>query len=303
VIRIGDVLAVHRGHRRRGAIHDVLGDGVLCARATVYARVRERVLALGYRFQAVGQEAYFDFPLLGLDTIYRTRTIPYRRSHRAFVRLRRLGDATLADLETFKPEPNVAFHESAHCVAHESLASAPRDGELVRLMLGEAFANAVEASAAAELHQRRTLEDRLAGFFFRMNSYWTPRPMPALARLRATLGASAALRALWGGFLFSNFLYDALSTRDLEKVWEIAGGPGNTFVRNRATLSQLVRQGPLRLSPHFRVLTHDFYLRYLGYPKGVLRRVTFCPGARLLACPELLASVERLADDITNKDH
>jgi len=155
---IAELLATQRRHHGPGRLLENLGDGFLYRKNPFFRRIRQaaRARSIGFTLRDPGD--YFAFPLVALDTVLRTRKVPYRANYSALAAFERArpGFFVLADLRSNRPLPNYVLHESAHAVAFHELFGRPRDvfsalsepSKLVRVLLGEAYAMTSEYFAA-----------------------------------------------------------------------------------------------------------------------------------------------------------
>jgi hypothetical protein len=197
-----------------------VGDGFLYLRNPFFRRIRDAVLAAGFRFRLGDVGDYYGFPLVHLDTILSRGQIPYRPSFSALEHLeqRRPGFFTLADLHKNRPAPNYLLHESAHAVAFRRLFGRPRDvsevfsepRSLIKLMLSESFAMTSEYFAAC------AVQGQPHSWLFSISSYRhrTPRKR-AVGQLLERHGFDFVGRAVLLAFLYNNFLVDRLDRRQL----------------------------------------------------------------------------------------
>src|SRR6187401_1721996 len=160
-MKLAGLLQSHHRHLGPGCLSRNLGDGCLYAKNPFFRRVRDAALDRGYGFTRTDPDGYFGFPLVGLDTVLESRSIPYRDNVTALERLEaaRPGFFTLADLDVNRPVPNYVLHEAAHAVAyHESFDRSRSVAEtfaepdnLLLVLMGEAFAMTAEYLAACSV--------------------------------------------------------------------------------------------------------------------------------------------------------
>jgi len=286
-------------------LRESLGDGFLYAKNPIFRRIRKQALRRGFAFSLRDPDAYFGFPLIALETVLRTRVIPYRDNFRPLLRLEqsRRGFYALRDLRLNRPMPNYLLHESAHAVAFDSLFGRPantRDAlsepsRLVSVMLGEAFAMTAEYFAAC------CVSGHVHGWLFSINSYRHRTPAKkAVGELVLELGFEAVAWSVLGAFLYNNFLIDRLSRRQLEALLGAHPLASNAARAKPALLFKLRRalSSLMLMSPEFRLDTSRLFLTMLGYPRDI-RRVLRADPVTLLMRGGTLESAGELVTTLT----
>jgi hypothetical protein len=265
-------------------------------------RVRDAVLAAGFRFTLTDEDAYYGFPLIHLDTILSSRKIPYRPSFTALEHLeaRRPGFFTLADLRQNRPAPNYLLHESAHAVAFQALFGRPKDvgaalsepSALVKLMLGESFAMTAEYFAAC------AVRGQPHGWFFSISSYRRrTQKKKAVGELLERYGFDFVGHAVLLAFLYNNFLVDRLDKRRLGGLADAAG----SAVARRLTPAALRQLGStlnglMIMSPEFRYDTSRLFLTMFGRSRNIRRELAADPLSLLARDPKTQAALPRLIE-------
>lgn len=241
-----------------------------------FRRVRDAALARGFRYSADDQQAYFGFPLIHLDTILATRTVPYRRNYPALLHLERSrpGFFTLADLKLNRPTPNYLLHESAHGVAFHELFGRPRSVPevlaapegLLGSLLGEAFAMATEYFAAC------AVQGKLHAWFFSINSYrHRTQGKKAIGELIEELGFRAVAELVVLAFLCNNFLIDGMNTRLLARCLELAPSAPDTLPPHTSEKLRRALASLMVMSPEFRLDTARIFFAMFGRPRAIRR--------------------------------
>jgi hypothetical protein len=257
-----------------------VGDGYLYLHNPYFRRIREAALRAGFRFSLKDERAYFGFPLIHLDSILATRTIPYRPSFTALAHLegRRPGFFQLSDLQQNRPAPNYLLHESAHAVAFHQLFGRPKDvaaalsepSALVKSMLSESFAMTSEYFAAC------AVRGQPHGWFFSISSYrHRTQKKKAVGELLERHGFDFTARALLLAFLCNNFLVDRLTSKHAARLAELA----NAEQARRLTPAGLRRltdtlNGVMVMSPEFRYDTARLFLTMFGRSRNIRRELS-----------------------------
>lgn len=260
-------------------------------------RIRDAALRAGFRFTLTDPESYFGFPLIHLDTILRTRRIPYRPSFPALVHLEasRPGFFKLSDLRQNRPAPSYLLHESAHAVAFHELFGRPRDvagalsdrDALVKLMLGESFAMTAEYFAAC------AVSGSLHTWFFSISSYRRrTQKKKVIGELIERLGFAPVCRAVLLSFLYNNFLVDRLDRKRFDRLAKAAGLPKLSPALARKLQSAL--NGLMVMSHEFRYDTARLFLTMFGRSRDIERELAADPLDLIAADPKVAPAVGRL---------
>jgi len=246
------------------ALADVLGDGFLCRKNSIYRRVRHAVKREGYRLDGGPSALWHDyrvFPLLCLPEILASRTIPYIANREMVERLAARCPRTLLSLPFLVGSltRNHVLHESCHAAAHGVLErhgallavfdDGPGHGGVWRSAIEEGFATATERLAWLEAD---TIAHRV---FLALNSYLEDDGK-GLAPLRAaaeTVAGEALFVLLFLSFTAANF-----GVRDrgpaFARVAELTGMAGRPEL---ASIGEM-------LSEEFREMTASAYYGLSG---------------------------------------
>ncbi len=277
-----------------------MGDGYLYLHNPFFRRIRDAALRAGFRFSLQDERAYFGFPLIHLDSILSTRTLPYRPSFTALEHLerRRPNFFKLADLQQNRPAPNYLLHESAHAVAFHALFGRPHDvgaafsepRALVKALLSESFAMTTEYFAAC------AVRGQPHGWFFSISSYrHRTQKKKAVGELLERDGFEFTGRAVVLAFLFNNFLVDRLSLKQVSRLADMADGA----VARRLSPTALRRlvstlNGLMVMSPEFRYDTARLFLTMFGRSRNIRRELAVDPLDALERDPQAAAGLARL---------
>ena len=198
-IKLSQILSVQdRYASTENTLPEVVGDGYFYSTNAIFKNIRDWSIKGGFRFEKRPAFPYETFPLLALFNILESKVVPF--SDNVFwLRLleeQRPGSFTTSDLEGLGPSANFLIHESSHCVAHTILNGqkhvmtrhprSMRREEILKIMLAESFANAVE-DMALSLTKRNSFEMWL----WRFNSYRLIR-LKGLNKLVSILGLQQA---------------------------------------------------------------------------------------------------------------
>lgn len=300
-ISLAEVLRVQRAEHGKSRLLESLGDGFLYRNNPFFRRVRDASLARGVSFSLADPGDYFAFPLVALDTVLRTREVPYRASYsalRAFERARP-GFFTLADLRMNRPQPNYVLHESAHAVAFHELFGRPRDvhaalsepSKVVHVVLGEAYAMTAEYFAAC------AVSGPLHAWFFSINSYRHRTPAKkAVGELVEQLGLPALVWLVLVGFLENNCFVERFDDRLLGRALELS--PIGAL-----RLSPAQRRGACRalsqlmvMDPEFREDTARLFFSMHGHGRNIRRVLRGDPLERIAAESRLARPLRTLVE-------
>jgi len=300
-MKLAQVIETHHGSGAAGlGLARNLGDGFLCDKNPFFRRVRSAAQLRGYGFTQNDLAGYFGFPLLGLDTVLETHTIPYRDNVAALERLEatRPGFFTLADLSLNRPTPNYLLHEAAHAVAfHEAFGQSQAVAEvfrdptqLLRVLAGEAFAMTAEYLAAC------SVTGALHRWFFSINSYRRrTQARKPIGELMLELGERPVVWVLLAGFVASNTLRESLKEREVCALIEHVPAAVPLSERAIASLRRAVSEA-IKMSREFRVDTARLFLSKFGYSRRIERHLTLDSVAELARDAHYRQTLVRLVD-------
>lgn len=254
-------------------LRDSFGDRYLCAHSTLFRRVRDISIELGYKYSREDTPLFRDYhaiPLLTLRSILAERTIPYLDNRTSVTRLLQAEPklALPAGFLATIVRPNHAFHESAHCVANailkpfrgdlDRIAGCERAALVLLAIFEESFANAVEKFGGGLRHMQ--VPDHL---FYNLNSYMHKRePDEKLEVLLSSAEPGRAFRLL----LFSLFEANLTEADPDEAVESRIAEAAEVRSDEHAELEAAVDLG-FGLSQGFREKTTPHYFRLLGWAK------------------------------------
>jgi hypothetical protein len=297
---ISELLAEQRRQHGPGRLLENLGDGFLYRKNPFFRRIRDAALQRSIGFTLTDPGDYFAFPLVALDTVLRTRKVPYRANYSALCAFERArpGFFALADLRSNRPLPNYVLHESAHAVAFHELFGRPRDvfaalserTQLVRVQLGEAYAMTSEYFAACAVSG--TLHD----WFFSINSYRHLTPAKrAVGELAERYGLPLLIWLVLVGFLQNNFFVERFSRGTLQRALELSPlGPAPRILpTDRGRLCRALT-ALMVMNPEFRYDTTRLFLTMHGYARDIERVLAREPLELMAADSELPARLRKL---------
>ncbi len=278
-IPLRELIALNGQFRPKGCLPENLGDGFLLAWNPVFRGIRTEALERGFRFSATDHGLYYSFPLMALDGVIEKRVIPYRdnASWLSLLEKNAPGRFTLTELKRSELRFNYVFHESAHCIAHSlffgraRFSSLPKNADtLLKILLGEAFANTVECLSAIYA------EGEMASYFLDGNCHFrsSEKEVREIRRCARKFGFAATARVLLASFLYANYLFDRLGPAELKRIRVFAGLPAGTELRKLAAIGT-------ELSESFRTTTTHLHLMKLGFPSNLSPLMRGDPLSRL----------------------
>jgi len=299
-ISLAELLTLQRQCHGSPCLLQNLGDGFLYRKNPFYRRIRDATRARGFGFTLEDPGNYFAFPLVALDTVLKTRKVPYRANFAALVAFERArpGFFTLADLHKNRPLPNYVLHESAHAVAFHELFGRPRDvhaalsdpSKLLHVELGEAFAMTAEYFAAC------AVSGPIHAWFFSINSYRHRTPAKkAVGELVTRYGLPLIAWLVLVAFLENNFFVERLPIKTLERALELypMGNANSVPARDRLRLCRALC-ALMVMDPEFREDTTRLFLTMHGYHRNVRSLLSAEPLDLIEAEPRLASSLTRL---------
>jgi hypothetical protein len=297
---IAELLRIQRKSHGPGRLAQNLGDGFLYLKNPFFRRIRDAAHERGIGFTLTDPGDYFAFPLVALDTVLRTRKVPYRANHAALLAFERARPEyfTLADLRLNRPLPNYVLHESAHAVAFHELFGRPRDvpgalaepERLVHVVLGEAYAMTSEYFAAC------AVSGPVHDWFFSINSYRHRTPgKQVIAASIERLGLPLVVWLVLVAFLENNFFVERFSVKLLDRALDAAPVP-RTAKLSSAERTRLARalSALMVMNPEFREDTARLFFGLHGYRRNIRRILTGDPLERIANDRELPAELARL---------
>jgi len=300
---IAELLRIQRKSHGPGRLEQNLGDGFLYLKNPFFRRIRDAARKRGIGFTLRDPGDYFAFPLVALETVLRTRKVPYRANHAALAAFERARPEyfTLADLRLNRPLPNYVLHESAHAVAFHELFGRPRDvpralaepSKLVHVVLGEAYAMTSEYFAACAVSG--TVHD----WFFSINSYRHRTPgKQVIAGFIERLGMPLVVWLVLVAFLENNFFVERFSVKLLDRALGAAPLPRAPILTSaeRVRLARAL-SALMVMNPEFREDTARLFLTLYGYGRnirGVLKGEPLESIARDSELPKQLTRLVRI---------
>lgn len=289
---LADLLWIDDQYGGNLGLADCFGDRFLCSRNALFNAVRRAFLKIGGNFrEATGFELgrrYLVAPLLCLEEILQTNTVPYRASVptvRIVAHSAPSFQTTIGTLATLI-SPNYLLHESCHCISATLIGNHRHNDSYRRiamLVCGEAFANTVEQLAMAET---ATPAD---GAFFFMNSYMgtlnaAPIIRVAIEEVGFASVFSIAMLCFFCANLYPTSPPDDLITRFMREC-KIPRQPGEEDILKRLipifTLRKSFRDGTspayfqlLGLEEEFRLLTQGSFSYQLVTDLDIAAKVT-----------------------------
>lgn len=258
------------------SLADAVGDRFLYRHNQMFARIRDFVLQLGYRFVRDDTPLWRDYQGLGLLTLHRIlegKLIPYFDNGNVLARLME-SDPEVALPPRFivsNVKHNHAFHESAHCVGSACTSNyrgfltpacqSEREAFVLEAILVESFANTVETFGAAE---DASVSHAV---FYALNSYMRTnlKRKELLARLCDALGPMESFIAFLLAYVEANFASAAATEVTYSRVQKLLARPGVTD----SLVKEIVDVG-FSLNQGFREGTTPVYFRLLGCEREFL---------------------------------
>jgi len=267
-LKISRLLEYHKKFASQG-LPENFGDGYLVANNRFYGRVRRVALRYKYRFSSEKNDAYETFPLLQLESILRSKVLPFSNNMAAFNLM------TPAQLEALDWEDvegnlkkNFVFHEGGHAFARElagktmgarELSGTGIESQLIfalRMLIEESCANTCELLGTIDVH------DQVHRIFFEMNSYMVNfENRTHLKNAMAEVGEKAVVKFLVLAYLQSNLLRKSFAEREFDEMVKISGE--DLDAKKIKTLRALGKVA-FQLSERFRIQTTGFHLRIAG---------------------------------------
>ena len=264
-IPLKEVILLQKKFRPPQSLSQNLGDGFLMRFNPLFKKIRNETLRRGFSFTTENVGNYYSFPLMALDEVIFRKKIPYRENFAWLPRLESLAPETftLTEIKRSEIQLNYLFHESAHCIAHAEFFGR-QDGKripkneisLLKILLGESFANAVECFSAIYA------EGELGFFFLEANCHFraTAKEILALKRSAKKHGNETIFLLLVCAFLYANYLHEELNKKERGKIFSFVG------VKPSKELEKILQIG-MQLDTEFRTSTTQLHLLKMGFEK------------------------------------
>jgi hypothetical protein len=243
-----------------------VGDAFLYRHHRLYRNLRDAFWDRGYRFATKDFCFLFEVPLFALDGMLRERRVPVRDTVSPLRDLvRRFPQAELDDL-SFNVELgypiNHILHHSTHCVADQVTAETigvhgRTSVEVLRILVCEAFGNAIDLLSNIDAHQ--VGEEGRSLFIMNSLVVKTPEEIAPYEELIGRVGWKAAVQVVALFYLFRNLLAESIDASFLRDAVARFG----VRVDDADALVPLFDRTTLTFG--FLVNTNTRYFRYLGF--------------------------------------
>lgn len=249
------------------SLSDSFGDSYLMEHNSIFRKIREMALQFGFQYSNLTNPPYEILPLVQLENILKSRTLPYRNNFSILQSLESThANRFFWDDLTDQFKRSYHFHESCHAVARatrqliwKNEQKNSKEAEILQLLCEESFANACEFMGLIDCH------DQTHKIFYECHSYichFEARSL--LNELSSVIGMRSVFEFLILSYLFSNYLRDSLSEKDLPEILEllkISKSLSQKEVKKLRSLSKF----SFELNSRFRYVTTNFYLQFLGF--------------------------------------
>ncbi len=202
-----------------------IGDQLLYQSNPLFRRVRDLAVRADFKFELNGHVEYFASPVMGLDRILSSKTIPYRDNLSAFREFCGVyPNLPLACLSNgHEPRHSHVLHESAHCLGDWHFYTPNGDLDLER----KAFiAVLVEAIAqATDLMVNFFANDQLHYWCLVINHNWQLEQdlRENLVHLVNQYGFRQVFRPIIYFMLFANYHRTFISDREWKRILSFLG--------------------------------------------------------------------------------
>ena len=297
-----DVIREHQLYSSRTRLKNNLGDGYLYEKNRLFRNVRNLTLAQGFSFTTDDFCDYRLFSLAALPAILKKKQIPYHENFKPLAKLEKTRPGIFEIGDMVSPLPNYVLHESCHAIAHSILSGTKdRQGVVLRSMLGESLANAVDyliyAHSTGRMHQH----------FISINSYMSPHSVKdergkAIRRALKVAGPSLVFKTVWISFLYANFLYQRCTREDFENALTVISRKGDLSADVIKALFPVFEMAVPVLEYGFRLLTTEFYFRLsYQFDESIFELTDFDFIAHLKKNGALLGRLDSITDALIQR--
>lgn len=267
-MKISRLMEQHQKYQAQG-LSDNFGDGYLVANNRIYRQIREAALAAGYKFSSEQNKAYEAFPLLQLEPILKTKTVPYSNNIAAFEQMTpvQLDLITWEEIEG-NLKQNFVFHEGCHsavrALAEKTLKIDSKGDTLeahrymaLRMLLEESCSNTAELLGVIDAN------DQVHRLFYELASYVVEfENRTNLKNAMTEMGSDVVVPFMVLAYLHSNFLRESLAAEDLDVMLAIV--TDKTLTTKQVKTLKALSKIAFQLSERFRYQTTSFHLRLAG---------------------------------------
>jgi hypothetical protein len=274
-------------------INSVLGDGYLFEKNKTYRTRRQTAVDLKIKFKKANK-FYNLSPLLCLPSILIQKTVPYFENKKIIADFNSNSIKITADELLFLgTKTNHILHETSHVImwlaAQKNLDFKKQNEIIIAFLLSESYANYSETIANVFASTEKHKD------FLKLNSFWTysESEVETLAQLRKKYNTYIVNTALFLCFLYSNFLYKKIGSRECKNI--------NLFISSQNSKISLLDLQDIfaissQLNIHFLIETGKIFWRTLGFKTDFFQSLDFDPVEFLLQNKDLRINILRLID-------
>lgn len=244
------------------------GDNYLCQKNPAFNKVRLQAIQLGYTFTHTVDNDYIAFPMGQLETILKTKSLPYIDNVSPLIKINVQAQNGLEwDHVVDSLKPNYVFHECCHAVARSyNLKADTADKIILGMLIEEAFANTCEFFCI------QYADDTIHKLFLEVNSYFTVfTDRNLLKKLIENYTATSVFKFMLLTYLHSHFLNEHLNDTVFNKILT-ACNLQNCLDKK---LFKSLSQNAFALNPRFRYTTTEMYLKLKGFKAPVQDTLKF----------------------------
>lgn len=265
-MKVSRLLSVHHSATFDCGLKRNLGDAYLYKQNKIFRNMRKDAQLFGFQYTAANTE-HIVLPFLQLESILKTKNIPYVDNVTALENLAvQFPNLSWSELAPHLKK-NYVFHESCHAVARNhfrkninSKNDAPKEAaesQILQILLEESFANTCELMAILDV---QSAEHEI---FYEQNSYtWLPEIRSRLKKSATEVGERPVMQLLLIAYLYANFLREAVSDVELEKILFLCNLHKLEFQKIKY-LRSLVKVA-FTLDYEFRTVTTGLHLKLQG---------------------------------------
>lgn len=267
-MKLSTLLSQHSVNSGPGDIRGNMGDSYLLNSNKIYRQIRQKILDLGYSFSDDPNSDYLALPMAQLESVLKSKKIPYVNNVRPLIKLNEQTRSTLDwDHVVDNIKPNYILHESCHAIArHYSFSSNDLQTRALLTLIEESFANTCEFLAMADAQDPTHL------LFLEINSYFTVfEDRTHLKKAIDKYGLIPIFKFMLLSYLHSNFLNDEMDDYTFKKVLELSHFSNNP----EAKILKSLGENAFLLNPRFRYTTTEMYLRLQGISTPVTEVLNF----------------------------
>ena len=305
-LKVAALLKAHEALKAKSHLPAVLGDGYLNDKVLVHRNLRAVFLKFGGRFvdadHPLSAKFHKTLPLAALDEILTTWEVPYSENVLALESFEAVNPGVFpvgpVVSQAIGIKRNFLLHETSHCLLDRVIPSELRSTRLpheravvLRMLMGEAFANTTGALCAADISSKLDLA------FYTVNDYGyclAPRRGDLIREAVKRLGYQHSFKLLFLAFISLKYLATEVSKAALGRLLSAFVPDLKVSRADMVWVHTLVNS--LFIGHEFLIELNSFYFSFIGIKHSLGQLLDFDFVGAITRSPELSAGLGVLGD-------